>query len=635
MQNNNNNNENALREFYSIALSKDLSFVEQVAKVLKLGCEYLQLKCGIVSYVEGDRYTVLHVYTNSDQYQIQSGDVFELGLTYCKFTLENNGPLGFNHVAISEIAYHPSYEALKLEAYIGAPTFLNNEVFGTINFSSIEPREEEFDDSEKYFVQLVSEWLSTQLDLNFKRESTLESYQEIAARLESVPLVGIELSANFEVLKWSDSATALLGWREEQVMNKSPRDWPLVGSADVSRLVAVLDNVRGCDDQGCAFYCDIKKNDGEVISTEWFLSSMQPIQGEDKRVHAQILDITNRVRSENELLRKNALYIDLFENAPDMYLSLDQAGNILSANNLCHRALGYLKNSLVGKPYWNLIYKEDVRRIRRLIDVAFLGDVEELEMEASLLTKDGVIIRTHQRIRIIQAKRGMPRELRVIARDITERKKGQVNRMLHLEQQRDEISLEVQHRIKNSLQAVIGLLTVNMDAHPELKPLLTNSVAQVNAISIVNSLILDGKEDVDFVYLLENLLSESSRLFAQEIKLDKNMNEISKIMLIKEEIISVSLILTELIINSLKHHRENTLKENYVHVNLEANTECVKVNISNTVSTQRDEEVNMIHLGQSMVNSLLPPNGAELNVVEDENVYQVYLTLMEPVINHV
>ena len=630
----NSNDENALREFYSIALSKDVSFVEQIAKVLKLGCEYLQLKCGIISYVEGDRYTVLHVYTTSDEYQIQSGDVFELGLTYCKFTLEQREPLGFNHVAISEIAHHPSYAALKLEAYLGAATYLNNETFGTVNFSSIEHRDNEFNDSEKYFVQLLSEWVSTQLDLNFKRESILESYQDIAARLESVPLVGIELNSNFEVLKWSNSAAALLGWREAQVLHKHPKDWPVVGGADNSRLVAVLENINGCDDQGCAFYCDIKNFDGEVISTEWFLSCMQPINSENKTIHAQILDITNRVRSENELLRKNALYIDLFENAPDMYLSLDQAGNIISANNLSHRALGYKNNSLVGKPYWNLIHKDDVRRIRRLIDVAFSGDVEELEMEASLLTKEGVTVRTHQRIRIIQAKKGMPRELRVIARDITERKKGQVNRLQHLEHQRDEISLEVQHRIKNSLQAVIGLLTVNMDAHPELKPLLTNSVAQVNAISIVNSLILDGKEDVDFVYLLENLLSESSRLFSQQIKLDKKLNGTTKVMLVKEEIISVSLILTELIINSLKHHSENSLHENYVQVNFEANAEFAKVNIKNSVSIKRDQEVNLVHLGKSMVNSLLPPKGAELNTIEDENMYQVDLTLMQPVINH-
>ncbi len=630
----NSNDENALREFYSIALSKDVSFVEQVAKVLKLGCEYLQLKCGIISYVEGERYTVLHVYTTSDEYQIQSGDVFELGLTYCKFTLEQREPLGFNHVAISEIAHHPSYAALQLEAYLGAATYLNEETFGTVNFSSIEHRDDEFNDSEKYFVQLLSEWVSTQLDLNFKRESTLESYQDIAARLESAPLVGIELSLNFEVLKWSNSAAALLGWREAQVLHKHPKDWPLVGGADLSRLVAVLENISGCDDQGCAFYCDIKNYDGEVISTEWFLSCMQSMDSENKTIHAQILDITNRVRSENELLRKNALYMDLFENAPDMYLSLDQAGNIISANNLSHRALGYIKNKLVGKPYWNLIHKEDVRRIRRLIDVAFSGDVEELEMEASLLTKEGVTVRTHQRIRIIQAKKGMPRELRIIARDITERKKGQVNRLQHLEHQRDEISLEVQHRIKNSLQAVIGLLTVNMDAHPELKPLLTNSVAQVNAISIVNSLILDGKEDVDFVYLLENLLSESSRLFSQPIKLDTKLNGATKVMLVKEEIISVSLILTELIINSLKHHSENSLHENYVRVNLEASAKFAKVNIKNSVSIKRDQEVNLVHLGQSMVNSLLPPKGAELNTIEDENMYQVDLILMQPVINH-
>ena len=633
---NTNSDEKALREFYSIVLAKDLSFVDQVAKVLSLGCSYLQLKCGIVSYVEGERYTVLHVHTESDTYQIQSGDVFELGLTYCKFTLEQKEPLAFNHVAISEIAHHPSYDALKLEAYLGAATYLNSETFGTVNFSSIEPRENEFSDNEKYFVQLIAEWVSTQLDISFKREPSLESYQEMAARLHSAPLVGIELNKSFEVITWNNSATALLGWGADQVMGKHPKDWPLIGNADVSRLIDMLGTITGCSEQGCAFYCDIIKNDGNLISTEWFLSCAMSENNQCERVRAQILDITNRVRSESELLRKNALYIDLYENAPDMYLSLDQTGNILSANNICHRALGYPKEKLVGKPYWNLIHKDDVRRIRRLIDVAFSGDVEELEIEASLLTKEGISVRTHQRIRIIQAKKGFPRELRIIARDITERKKGQVNRVLHLEQQRDEISLEVQHRIKNSLQAVIGLLTVSMDAHPELKPLLTNSIAQVNAISIVNGLILDGKEDVDLISLLENLLSESSRLFAYEIKLSKQLNNKVTVLLVKEEIISISLILTELLINALKHHGQNANNENYVRVEIQAEDEFAKINISNSVAAEHSNqtEAKNSHLGVAMVQSLLPPQGVTLKKSEKSDHYNVDLTMASPVIIH-
>ena len=243
----------------------------------------------------------------------------------------------------------------------------------------------------------------------------------------------------------------------------------------------------------------------------------------------------------------------------------------------------------------------------RLINVAFSGDVEELEMEASLLTVEGISVRTHQRIRIIQAKKGFPRELRIIARDITERKKGQVNRVLHLEQQRDEISLEVQHRIKNSLQAVIGLLTVNMDAHPELKPLLTNSIAQVNAISIVNGLILDGKEDVDLISLLENLLSESSRLFAYEIALSKEISKGISVLLVKEEIISISLILTELLINALKHHGQNAQSENFVKVNIQADENFAKINIRNTVSKSiaNHAKAKNSHLGVAMVESFI------------------------------
>ena len=147
-----------------------------------------------------------------------------------------------------------------------------------------------------------------------------------------------------------------------------------------------------------------------------------------------MLDVSERVRAENELLKSNARYVDLYQNAPDMYLSLDDAGNIMSANKFCHQSLGYEENELIGKPYWNLISKEDVRHVRRHIEDAFGGDVEESEMEVSILTKGNKPLKTHQRIRIIEPRKGLPRELRILCRDITARKEVQQNRLLHLKQ---------------------------------------------------------------------------------------------------------------------------------------------------------------------------------------------------------
>ncbi len=627
MQINIRNEADALRKFYSIALSKELTFAEQATAVLRQGCEYLGLHCGIVSYVEGERYTILHVNTLSEEYKIQSGDVFKLGLTYCKFTLEQKAPVGFHHAAKTDIAKHPSYVALKLESYLGAPTHLNNKLFGTVNFTSIKPRATAFTDSEIYFVQLIAEWISNELDRNYRLPPSHQIQDSPISTLETSPLAFIEMTTAFKVTKWSKTAEQVLGWREEQVINKAPKDWPIVNQNDLSNLVELLANLRNCNENGCAFLCNIRKNDGQLVSTEWQLS----LVGSD--VHAHILDITDRINAENELLRKSALYQDLFQNAPDMYMSLDSTGSIISVNNLCYNTLGYEPAELIGTPYWNLIEETDVRRIHRLIDVAFAGEVEELEMEANILKKDNSIIKSHQRIRIIQAKKGLPRELRIIARDITERKRGQATRLEHLKTQRDEISLEVQHRIKNSLQAVIGMLTVSIDAHPELKPILTTSIAQINTISIVNGLIMDGKDDVDLIYLLTSLIKASSKLFNSDIKFNKNVdNEITQ-MLVADEVIAVSLVITELLINALKYRVENNRNENYICVSATSNMDGVSIEIVNTCCNLAPViDDSDAHLGLAMVKALLPPSGAEFSVSQDRELYTALLNIKEPVI---
>ena len=632
MQSNLHSDSDALREFYSIALGKELAFVDQASEVLRHGCQYLALHCGIISYVEGERYTILHVHAASDEYKIQSGDVFELGLTYCKFTLEQKKPVGFHHAAKTDIAKHPSYEALKLESYLGAPIYLNDELFGTVNFTSINSRAEAFTENEMYFVQLIAEWISVELNRNYRQASSYHQlHKTFASRLETSPLAVIEMTPSFEVTKWNDAAELILGWRKEQVINKAPKDWPTVSQNDLGDLVSLLENLNQCGEKSCAFSYDLTRNNGQLISTEWLLSYVDSDVSNCSKVQVHILDVTDRVNAENELLRKSALYQDLFQNAPDMYMSLNESGVIISANSLCNKTLGYQSTELIGTPYWNLIEKNDVRRIRRLIEVAFLGNVEELEMEANILKKDDSVIRSHQRIRIIQAKKGMPRELRIIARDITEREREQVNQLEHLNQQRDEISLEVQHRIKNSLQAVIGMLSVGIDSHPELKPLLTTSIAQIHAISIVNGLIMDGKDDVDLLGLLASLIEASSKLFHHEIQFNHNSDSDMTQMLVADEVIPVSLVITELLTNALKYTAEISTKENYIRVNAISKEDGVNIEIINTCSNTHVPEDSGSNLGLSMIKALLPPSGVEFNVSMGEELYIASMNISDPV----
>ena len=89
-------------------------------------------------------------------------------------------------------------------------------------------------------------------------------------------------------------------------------------------------------------------------------------------LRCHLLDITDRIRTEQELRRRteelslaNARlrqinvdlarlkesYRDLYHHAPDFYFGLDPRGHFVAFNESMLRALGYQRDDLVGQPY--------------------------------------------------------------------------------------------------------------------------------------------------------------------------------------------------------------------------------------------------------------------------------------------
>lgn len=125
----------------------------QLERLLQAGLNYLNLDIAIISHIEDGIYTVKH-FAGGD---LSRGAQFKLGHTYCAITSKKRELVAINHMAISEYFRHPCYEAFKLESYIGTPIFLDGQPYGTVNFSSVTPRQEPFTFEEQVVVQLIGE----------------------------------------------------------------------------------------------------------------------------------------------------------------------------------------------------------------------------------------------------------------------------------------------------------------------------------------------------------------------------------------------------------------------------------------------------------------------------------------------
>jgi diguanylate cyclase (GGDEF)-like protein/PAS domain S-box-containing protein len=169
----------------------------------------------------------------------------------------------------------------------------------------------------------------------------------------------------------------------------------------------------------------VKKVDGTPF---WVAVSIRFLKfNGEPAMFSAFYDITERKWAEEALRESEKRYQNLYDRAPDIYFSVTADGTIKSVNQFGAEYLGYHKEELTGRPIWHLIYEEDQGWLQKQITEVFsetlLKDISELEFRK--VRRDGSILWVHERIQLILDEASTPIELRVICRDITERRRAE------------------------------------------------------------------------------------------------------------------------------------------------------------------------------------------------------------------
>lgn len=163
-----------LKKIHLLTCKSFDSFEHLISSYLKAGIDIFQMETGIVSEIINDKdYLIRDVISPLEVLEV--GGVFELQGTYCREVHKTRKVIGFPHVGeIEEMKGHPVYQNLKLEAYISAPIFVRDELFGTLNFTSINPRKFGFSEHEHDLIALMANAIGNFILLQNKEKSLLQ-----------------------------------------------------------------------------------------------------------------------------------------------------------------------------------------------------------------------------------------------------------------------------------------------------------------------------------------------------------------------------------------------------------------------------------------------------------------------------
>lgn len=162
-----------LTRIHLLTATKFDTFEELTHEYLVSGIEIFGLETGIVSEISGESYAVRDVI--SPMVGIEPGQEFPLEATYCYEVVKSRQVLGFPCVAeLDYMRCHPVYQNLKLEAYLAAPIFVGDELFGTLNFTSIKPRANGFSVHERNLLLLMANAIGAFILLRRKEDRLLD-----------------------------------------------------------------------------------------------------------------------------------------------------------------------------------------------------------------------------------------------------------------------------------------------------------------------------------------------------------------------------------------------------------------------------------------------------------------------------
>ena len=385
--------------------------------------------------------------------------------------------------------------------------------------------EEALEENEKRYRSVIED--QTEIICRFKADGTYVFVNEIFCRFfgkSSEELIGH---------KWyPDAHTEDLELIESKLATMSPKE-PAV----------VIEN-------------RVYSGTGEIHWMQFVNRGFYDENGKLDEVQSVGRDITARKQVEKELFESEENFRVLYNNSPDMYVSVSPYdASIMQCNETFLINTGYSREEIIGSPVFKMYHDDCLDEARKAFQqFVVTGKIEDKEL--IIKRKDGSKIDVSLNVNAVRDETGKILHSISSWRDITENKRAAEQIAKNLKEK--EILLkEVNHRVKNNLTVISSLLRLQSHNIKDKQALLAleNSRNRIRTMALIHEKLYKSENlaEVDFAIYVKDLcnyLFKSYDLTSEKIKLKLNINDVK---LGVNQGIPCALIINELISNTLEH----------------------------------------------------------------------------------
>ncbi|WP_261301415.1 PAS domain S-box protein [Paenibacillus andongensis] len=435
--------------------------------------------------------------------------------------------------------------------------------------------------------------------VDFERDSVFQQIFTFAPN--AIALVSIDGS----IMRVNPSFYPTLGYTEQEAIGLTLKE--ITHPDDLIKINGLIEEVLNGNSP---FYelenrC-IQKN-GHLIWASVRLSLVRDEKQETPLYFiAHIIDISDKIATEQKLLKIEKLYELISQNAQDIITLVNPDGNIEYLSPSVRDLLGYEPEELIGKDSTELNHPEDLEKIRS----APFSDNEVVTYRSR--HKNGTYIWFETAIKLIRDEQGQLLKVLGIGRDITERKKVElklqesVERYTSLKKYNHDaiISLDVKGRIINTnemAERLTGYRVMEMRGEPisiiigerNLRRILSFSIEDVTTERKINKIkhkdghhvevlttiapIIINKEKVGYYVIAKDMTEQKQLLIAKEAAENTNKAKSEFLAMMSHEIrtpMNGVIGMTDLLLNTTDLDEE---QQEYVEIINKSGNTLIKI----------------------------------------------------------
>ncbi len=224
-----------------------------------------------------------------------------------------------------------------------------------------------------------------------------------------------------------------------------------------------------------------RRLDGKPVDVEvtgWRITDDGP-----SSIVVMFTDVTSRLESQNALKQSEAMFRDLFDEAPVAYHEVNLQGVISRVNHAECKMLGYPAEEFLGRPAWDFVAPEIRDVSRQRVMEKLTGKLPLMPFERQFAHRDGTIISVEVHENLIRDAQGNCTGIRTALFDISDKKRAEAQLRAYsaeLQQKNEELDralraareavelksqflANMSHEIRTPMNGVIGMTGLLLD----------------------------------------------------------------------------------------------------------------------------------------------------------------------------